>query len=475
MKKVANKLLASLLTVSLLAVGADLGAANNNYLTLMTSRESAMQRSLHSVGGDMGGAEGEKAADKDSKSNVSVRVGYSRTHDSAELGQYFTGNGSDVMKVNASATTAETEIGLVLRDSDGTVYSGTEKGTVTFAPRSQRLAASIDFSQSFDAFLEGGWVKVGAAFARVKNEVNHNDNAVVGTELTKFLAGDAMGKTEGLKYLRITNVDGTHESHLDDLDLSLGYNFVSNDSGNFGVYVKGTAGVGTEPKMVSLFESVAGSRHFRLGVGFCGNVSLLESDAHKARLMFDIDGAYLFKRDELRTARIKDVNFSQYHLAAETGGKLDGSITGKLPAPVANFVTKKISVEPRYVVNGCVDFVYERDCFTFDVGYLGHYKAKEENVATWEDNKYFRVIDATLGEAAAVGAAEAKSKAINAADLEWSEDSKYVHTIHGGGAYTLKDMDTPVSLGVGGSYGFASDKAKAESNWSVFGKLGVCF
>lgn len=467
-----SKKVNQLLVVALLAGAHFVGAASHGtYLTIVPG--DAAQRSLVSCKGMFDGeVEGAKT------SQFGVTASYSRSWDSGKLATYFMPDGVDAATVtlDASAPAAnQVDSSMMVRKSTSTALdqvTTTPDATVAVSPISTRFALGLSYCQDLKNVMEGAWFHLGVSLARVQNDLRAVVTAGAAASNTNvtldaLLKGDTPSTTnnfvvEALKYGRIQSAYADDaQTRPEELSMRLGYNFVNNDSAKVGGFVSGIIGLGTEPTLVYLFESVAGHRNLGLGAGLMGSVSLSRGEDYE--MSMNINGAahYLFAREDYRLGRFTGMtgnsNWMQYWLGTDATSKF----------PIANVLRQKVDVSPRYTADLGAQFVYAGECTQFDLGYAMHYRAKEDNKlkTAWVDTTY----DIYNGAAAAN---VADVKAVN---LTWNEDSQLLHTIHGGVLYSMSDMENPVSVGLGGSISLANDRTRSEQHWSVFGKIGVAF
>lgn len=466
-----------LLGAALLSVSFAQAASHGTYLTIIPG-DSEM-RSL--VSQKCCGAEAEDAK----TSEVALRAVYSRTWDSAKLGAYFAGanDSNNVVTLSASPTNAEdVDQGMIIRKADltNTPVKGTSAAsTITMNPKSTRFALNLSYNQDLKSVMEGTWFDLAVSLARVKNDLGEVVAAgAKGNEagsIDQFFAGTAniacsTPVSAGLAAGRINSSSAAEAvTGPEQVSMRLGYNFVTNETGTFGAFVSGVAGLGTEPKLTDLFESVVGHRNMGLGLGVQGNVSLSKNDDYEMQFNINAAGHYMFARQDFRLGQVTGLtgavaNWTHYYLTRDN--------LATTYAPLANALRQKVNVAPRYTADLGGQFVYVGECVSYDLGYAMHYRAKEENtlVTGWNDAQYtiagtdHTYVSGTNG-----------ALAIKGANLNFNEDSQLIHTIHGGLGYNCKDMENPVQLGLGASISLANEKMRSEQHWSVFAKIGVSF
>ena len=468
MSKRVSQLLAVALLVSASFVEAH---SHGTYLTIIPG--DAEQRSLVA-------AKSCALDEQDAKtSHFGITAGYSRTWDSAKLATYFMPDAVDAAEVvldstSPAATAVDSSQIIRLNASTALHASDPADAKIAINPISTRFALGLNYCQDLKNVMEGAWFHLGVSLARVKNDLNAVVTAGAkasdeNISVDGFFKGDTPGTTgfvaEALKYGKIaTAYSPDAQTRPEQIAMRLGYDFVANDSGKFGGYVSGVIGLGTEPTMEYVFEPVVGHRNFGVGAGLQGCVQLSSSEEYDLSLNINGQAHYLFAREDYRLANFTgmtgNANWMRYWLANDS--------VNSVKAPAANFLRQKVDVTPRYTVDLGAQFVYAGECTQFDLGYAMNYRAKEDNKlkTAWVDTQYDLVT---------AGAAATFTTDIKAANLDWNEASQLLHTIHGGVLYSMKDMENPVTVGLGGSVSLANDRTRSEQHWSVFGKLGVSF
>ena len=476
-KRVNQLLLAAMFAASTFA-GA---ASHGSYLTLFPG--DADQRSVVSIKGM------NDSAEDASCSSIAMRLVYGRTWDSANLAQFFLPNSATSNKVNTDSSSPAAEAiatNYLTRVAASGAVGTWADGSITMNPVSTRMAVGLAYSQDLKNVMEGAWFDLGLSFARVENDLKAViEGAAANSDTTTSMADFFAGKvtvpgdaiTSQLKAATIPTVKNASATGVEEVTMRLGYNFVTNDTGSIGGYLSGVVGLGTEPKLDTVFESVVGHRHLQLGAGVQGDVSLSQTDEHSMSLKLDAKAHYIFKRDAVRLASLTGLtatgnsNYQQYYLTKDT------TLSSGNWMPAANAIRRTVTVNPRYSAQLGAQFVYSNDCTSFDLGYTMAYHAEEDNklVGSWNDAQYVvaGITAASSLPVAAVGTSTAA--AIKASNLDWNEKSKLEHTLHGGVNYSFCDMANPMNLGLGGSISMANDRQSGEGHWSVFAKLGLSF
>jgi hypothetical protein len=482
MSKRVNQLLLAALVAASSFVGA---AGHGSYLTILNG--DADQRSVVSIKGMNDSAEDQSC------SSIAMRLVYGKTWDSANLAQFFGPNAatSNVTTAKASASASDVALNYLTRVASSGAAGTMDDATITMNPVSTRMAVGLAYSQDLKNVMEGAWFDLGLSFARVENDLKAvivggakdttTDDLTALLKGTSFVVGDLdeTAPRSTLNAGRILTTKNDSATGVEEVTMRLGYNFVTNDTGSMGGFISGVVGLGSEPKLDNVFESVVGHRHLQLGAGVQGTVSLSQTDEHSMSLNLDAKAHYIFSRDAVRMARLTglevlagNTNYQQYYLTKDTTA---AAAAAWLPA--ANALRQTVTVNPRYSAQLGAQFVYSNDCTSFDLGYNMEYRAKEDNklVGSWSDTKYVVAGQTASGELPVATVGTSTAAAIKAANLNWNEDSKILHTVHGGVNYSFCDMANPMNLGLGGSVSIANDRQAGEGHWSVFAKLGLSF
>ncbi|MBU1008188.1 hypothetical protein KKA53_03870 [Candidatus Dependentiae bacterium] len=436
-----------------------------------------------------------------------------------------------------------------------TIASGlTLSDKLTWRPSRESYGVRLDYHQKLDKVLKGLFFKVSAPIVHAKTSMGYTSSccntscattcetscstgcdttsraycnkqalevsgALTGAEksLADYLSGcvtndDATAKQAALCRMKIHN--GNSETGIADIDLMLGYNFCYKPTKHVGVNIGLTIPTGNTPNSEHVWEAVVGNGgHWALGAGLDAAFQIWKDKDKSLDILMAFNYRYLFSSTELRTVGFNwpaglvnggyNVNwagrpamYGHYWL----GAKLGSTTT----TPMANFLTQNVKVTPGSHFDGIVQFAFNYDNWTFDLGYNLFAKEKEDvdlkcnscedacstacdtgcsdaccPVITWEDNTYAVAKNTwdTSGAFAAANAYLATADWINRTDLctdPCTNPSVVTHKIYGGFGYAFKDWDYPLILGLGGSYEFATDNDCLEA-WSLWAKVGLTF
>jgi len=296
-----------------------------------------------------------------------------------------------------------------------------------------------------------------------------------------------------------------------DLDLELGYKLWNKHKGHVYLNLGVTIPTGRKPTGEWLFEPIYGNGgHVGFGAGIDAGFEFWHAKRSCARILFAANYRYLFDSTEQRTLGINRCNFPwvvkseanttqdlitprppklmQYYLVA-----LDQQIDAPL-IPAANILTRGVKVRPGSQLDAMVDLNFKSCGFIVDVGYNLYWRESEcvslkNSCNTSCDgaavtsygfvhpgyNTHF-----IFNEAGAdpLGVQAPIDHLITNADLSTAAaetPSQLTNKVFAGLGYGFDISHKYLaSLGLGGSYEFASDNSAIEA-WAVWGKAGISF
>jgi hypothetical protein len=295
---------------------------------------------------------------------------------------------------------------------------------ISFRPRVRNFVADLQFYVGFDTWVEGLWFRINLPITNTRwalrpNEVvSTNGNIapypagyfsaqavprsqLVNTALDFFSGCTAPDLSTGqtpsvtfqpLRYGKWATCESLHLTRLADVTMALGYNFICNACGYFGLSLRFSAPAGNRPEGEFLFEPIVGNgHHWTLGAGMNAHYELWSSEENESTFGFYLDAAitHLFTTSQTRTFDLcAQGSNSRYMLAqrltnatalfgAATAGVVNpaDAIQSDLQfanefAPVANLTATKVRVKASVEGEIALKFAYETDCgFSWDIGY----------------------------------------------------------------------------------------------------------
>jgi hypothetical protein len=384
----------------------------------------------------------------------------------------------------------------------------------TLRPKQTSYGVRFDYYQKLDKLAEGLYFKVAVPVVHIENDMHVCYTGTQQNQKQPWAISDS-GKTvsledylEGEYHLTGTQAPLTHakingtqsKTTVADVKVTLGYNFLYKEDKHWGVSINMSIPTTDTPKGNYLFEPAAGfGGHWAFGMGLdCA--CRLWTGKHDKNLEFvgAIDYSFVLKETEKRTLDFKysDSTQSALHVDAyQIAGKrvpmgyymLGGQYGHKGTFPLANVLTRDVSVEPGSRVEALANFTFNCRKWTIDFGY--NFFAKEHeavSVKHWVDNTYaiakwnydpmgnFGDSDtflSTLYTSAYPGY-------IQEEDL-LAEDAAtplmVTHKLYMGINYTLGVHKYPVLLGLGGSWEFIGNGNCGLNGYALWAKAGITF
>jgi hypothetical protein len=172
---------------------------------------------------------------------------------------------------------------------------------------------------------------------------------------------------------------------LADIDVMLGWNFIQNDYGHFGLYAVTIIPTGTRPKAKYVFEPLIGDgKHWKLGAGGTAHFSLCpntEESSYNMGIYAYGRALYAFDTDQMRSFDFKrapgDSSFAltRYMLLKEFNTAFDynGTIINAI-----NFATRNCEVKVGLIGDVSVKAYVAACGWEFDIGYNFYFRSCEK-------------------------------------------------------------------------------------------------
>lgn len=398
----------------------------------------------------------------------------------------------------------------IIHDPAGTVSERLDvKGYIR--PKRESYGVVFDFYHDIDKLTDGLYFKASVPVVHVKHDLRmcytgsrctqhlpyYDVNGTSAVSLANYLAGSVCttGTQCPLTHAKIC-CDDDSTTGVEDVDLTLGYNFLYNEHKHFGVNVALTVPTTSKPNGERLFEAVLGyAGHWALGFGVDWAFELWQHRRRSLEFVGAINYKYVLEATEKRTLGFrypsfandiyllgkKRVPFGHYFLGAEQG------IAGTFP--LANVLTRDVGVAPGSRVEVLASFAYNHGNWAFDLGYNGFAKEAEcICVKCWEDDRY-ALVTPTYDTTAAFDAGTDSfiynglqygygPFFINKVDLlpcDAATPTYITHKIFGGVSYSWHGWRYPLLLGIGGSWEFVQSGNAALENYALWLKGGFSF
>ncbi len=318
----------------------------------------------------------------------------------SKLAPYFTSNGTKQMvfgPAHNATTYASTDVSGI-----NFLLSDTFQSTVVFNPEITNwvtdFAAYLDLANWCEGLhlrghlplqylkhnLELTETVAAAGGATYTNHyVSNGTPAVAYTSVAQAFQGDKLGG-DALQVWNYGTINGSHHgTKVTDITASIGYNFVNNENGHFGLEVGGLFGAGGKSKAKHVFEPIFGTAG-RMGIfgAVDGHAVLWTGENDEKQLQFFGNGkvGYVFANHQLRSYDYLNFGtWSRYLLVKKittvstTGNSVYGGIDNSINITTLH---AKIGDYVNFDVSALFDMQYNN--FNFQLGYnLGGQSAEK--------------------------------------------------------------------------------------------------
>lgn len=435
---------------------------------------------------------------------------YQENTNEEDLGKYFGFNSERTLFVGRNGDAGvDIDKRQLLHDSQASrnadPVSTNFTGSINLDMKHEAAGIRIDYYQGLDGLIKGLYFKVrapiiwqentsnlgltGSLTATINADQDGTTNAVTrginhyfSGNLTQTAGSIYSDEQSALTHAKIVGSDSN--TSLADIDIVLGWNFWEEKKNHSGLNLGITIPTSNTPKGEYIFEAQTGNRgHWGLGAGFDTKISLWKNEDQVLEFDAVLDWRYLFEDTEKRTLGLKGKNWGQYFMIGTIG------TAGVLPA--ANILTQNLDVRPGNQIDSRFGLAYRTSGFTADLGY-GLYARESERVKikdSFNESLYgyagddynaitafattdIPVASVTIGNTQP-GNASGTTLVTSDLDVEPATTPSIVtHKVYGGLGWAWNKWSTPVMIGVGGAYEFAT-KQEAPENWMLWGKLGI--
>ena len=271
---------------------------------------------------------------------------------------------------------------------------------------------------------------------------------------------------------------------LDDLSIKAGYNINNEDNVRFGVYGNIIVPLGDKPNSEFVFGHMLGNGgHTGIGCGVNLESLLYEEEKHELSMIADLNYKYLLPAVEKRSFDLVNGKWSRYLFVVREGAALN-------PLSGINFFTKDLVVKPESSADLMCALHYRHSNLNVEAGYNLWIRA-EENVKLkndWNEN-----IGVFNPQALSNSDGTASSADITQSFTEVIPDGQFIkigqedidllsathkeamtQSLYVGMSLDTSLLDSPVMIGLGGSYELASDNT-AFNTWGVWAKTSISF
>lgn len=452
--------------------------------------------------------------------SLAITPYYSQTFNSKQLGNFFFGLNDDDVNGNIINFGPADSTGVKVF-SRNLFLNDTFRSTVKAEPQASNFVLDLNLYLGLDEWVPGLYFRVDVPINWTSWSMRLTEELIdPGTEIEiNRLGNDAARQSprssalEGfageilqtnnfpdlkqpMNYARIA---GKKEAtHVADVRFALGYDFVCNECGHFGINFQVVAPTGNAPEARFVFEPIVGNgHHVEVGGGISGRWELWSNGCDQSfSALLEGVVTHLFSSKQRRTFDLKNNGpLSRYLLIKKfANGTYDNEI---LFGP--NVLTRQIKVQNDAQGEGILMFDYQNCGFTFDVGYAlwGRTKDKITIVDPIIGNTYGiqgntstdsgdASVNTTQSLSTIFGLFAPGDQAGNAGDLIFitTDDLDIASAEHPGAvshklfthfAYTWEYCDYLPFLGAGGSVEFSGRGNRAFDQWAVWIKGGFTF
>ena len=421
---------------------------------------------------------------------------YRTSNRESSLGKYFGTNSKNELTVAAPDQNVDIQTGLIAHR-----YATTSpfSDLIKLNPEHTTYGAYFSYQQDLDKLHNKLFLRFNIPVVEVTNDLHltntsPNKDTVTDKNILDFFNG-TFKQTDDSKNLQealsSAKIDGPNKkSGVADVECMLGYVFTEKEEYEMSGHMKVVLPTGNEPTGEYLFEAVVGNgKHWGVGAGIDASLNISKSETDSFEFLAHLDYTYLFREDETRTIGFRNginnrgpdapredlsvvLPWFHYVLGGENGKK--GTF------PLANILTRPVSVLPGSKLQGHAAFAYHRNDTTFDFGYSFFAQEGEKiRVNSWVDDKYApahpqyntsNAFDMDASEQVLGGW-------INASELNpevSATPAVLKHSIHGSIAYTHSTWKNPFMLAGGFSVDWTQDNT-TPTGYTLWGKAGVSF
>jgi len=269
---------------------------------------------------------------------------------------------------------------------------------INITPKIKNLMVNLDGYWGLDKYCKGLYVRIHAPLVWTRWDVQmwedieltgqnipfaplYMDEDAVPAATNTFL--DVLNGSirfgqmqEALAYGKVNGAQT--KTGISDVQCTLGWNFILEERGHFGLSLRAAVPTGTKPESRFLFEPLVGNgHHWELGVGLSALSLLWEKDGDQAlSFCVELNMMYSFASKQKRSFDLLPNGFgSRYMLVKEFDE--NGNYTGKL-SPLINHTTLDCKVHIDLQCDILFMFSYTYNGVVFDIGYNGWIRSREK-------------------------------------------------------------------------------------------------
>ncbi|MFA5306834.1 MAG: hypothetical protein WC365_05280 [Candidatus Babeliales bacterium] len=442
---------------------------------------------------------------------------FQQSSDHSKIAEYFLINRKSTIRLTTGtaptdpSNATDIDINYLLHDNAWGTPGHQPAASFSLDPEQTIYGVRIDYHQNMDKILRGLYLTINLPIVHIENKkgpsVSNTTNSPtvypnVKSTLAEYLRGDyAYAQDAGgsitnsqIKLIYAKIGDKQSDTGVADIDLALGYKFFNKEKYFGSIAIGLTIPTGNEADGVQMFTPIVGNgKHFGLGADLNLGGRIWGDIDHNFKAICRMKYRYLFENSERRTLGIKGYNWGPYLLLVQAG--VAANVATSL-IPAANVTTLNVDVTPGSQFDGILGITYNNGGFNLDLGYnayirenehvhlkdafeAGAYAVANRSYNTSINNHLATPSTITIGiNDVTDGGLAAGTTAILSKDTldvdAASTPSQFTNSLYAGLGYNFKDWDSPLMLGLGGKYEWAS-KNSVLTQWNIYGKIGVGF
>ncbi len=456
--------------------------------------------------------------------NLELTVFGSRSTNNDKLSRYFSPFCKCVLNVKEARNNSVQD--LVSQNFNITTVGGTTIGgtgfesNISLCMRNSEAGIGVTYRHNISQYLDcetPWWIEISSPLTWVSNRVAVLEQIVTDGGGPANIAGlgdqvlvgsmvDAFAQPEW-QFGRINPCACHTQVGLADIELKLGYEWLTGDCCGVESFIGVLIPTGNRPRAHNVFEPIVGNnRHWGFMTGHSAYFDIWEVDCWKVYGYVDTLCKYLFCNTEIRSFDLKYRPWSRYlevyaNLAqaqqaaniAAAGGPANALTAVTLSTPGINIFTKPLNVKPRFQFTGNVALGAESGCQDIELGFNFFARDAEcvqlacpfdDGVAVKADlgggrtNK-FRTINNNLTalDDAAFSVANYTNAVLTVDDLDLesaAHPAVLSYIIYGAYGYRFENDCYPMFAGIGASYEFGGGN-EVLNRWVFWGKFGFSF
>jgi len=419
---------------------------------------------------------------------------YSASNKEGGMGKYFGTSNKNALKVDKAGENVEIQSNLIMHQyNDDPDLAGILK----LNPKHTTYGAYISYNQELENIQKGLYFQVNFPLVHVENNLNpvvtnETKDNMTGTPqgILDFFSGSYTNSSDKNKQSALSHakiVSGNDKTGIADIELLIGYKLAEKADHMVCGEIKFIIPTGGRPTGEYLFPALVGNgKHWGVGSALSASMNITKSKSSSFECILSVDYKYLFKADQKRTIGYRN-GLAATQTAEDTaayspwGHYIIGGENGKKGLfPLANILTRDVSVYPGGKLHGHASFAYHRDNTTFDFGYAFFAQEGEKvNVKMWEDDKYAPAAPEfeTVSTFDVTNINHVIGGPINKTELDPNKAATpaiFKSSIYAAIAYTLSEWDNPFMLGCGVSADWTHDNSNP-TGYVLWAKVGATF